>query len=217
MKVLIACEFTGAMRRAFRELGYYAWSCDLLPAADNSPFHYQCDVRELLHDGWDLIIAHPECTYLCNSGVKWLYNGGVKRNGRNEERWQQLEAGVAFYELFRHVDCPHVAIENPVMHEHALARLGFDEGEVQFVQPWWFGDKMFKNTGFCLKNLPYLKPTKMLKPPRKADDPEEHYKWSKVHMASPGPNRWAIRSATPPGLAAACAAQWGAHVAQQTS
>jgi hypothetical protein len=156
-----------------------------------------------------MVIAHPPCTYLCNSGVRWLYKGGAKRNGIDPERWVQMEAAVAFYDLFRKLKVERVAIENPVMHSHALLRLRMQKYDVQFVQPWWFGEPFFKATGFNLKGLPRLKPTNKLVPPKKAEEPDRHREWSKVHYASPGADRWAERSATFPGIADACAERWG--------
>jgi hypothetical protein len=209
MKVLIACEFSGVMRRAFQALGHSAYSCDLLPAADGETiWHFHEDVRaRLTWTHWDLLIAHPPCIYMCNSGVRWLYKGGTKRNDIDPARWASLDAAVEFYKLLRHAPVLRKAIENPIMHGYALSRLGVWQHEVQFVQPWWFGEPFFKATGFELHNLPRLRPTRKLVPPKPGT--EEHKRWSKVHRASPSPTRWAERSATYPGLAAACAAQWG--------
>lgn len=205
MRVLIACEFTGAMRRAFRARGHAAWSCDLLPAADGDKHHIQDDCRHVILRGdWDLIIAHPPCTYLCNSGVRWLYGG--KGDKRDLDRWQLMEEGANFFWwLLNRPECPRVAVENPIMHVYARDIIG--RGPDQIVQPWWFGDEAFKATGWWLRGLPKLEPTNKLTPPKPGT--ERHKKGSKVHRASPGPNRWAERSATHPGLAAACAAQWG--------
>lgn len=203
MRVLIACEYTGAMRRAFRALGHDAWSCDFLPAADDSPFHFQEDCRRrILCNRWDLIIAHPTCTHLCNSGVRWLFGG--KGITRDLERWRLMEEGAAFFKwLLERPNCPRIAVENPIMHHYARDIIG--RGPTQIVQPWWFGDPAFKATGWWLHGLPKLVPTDKLIPPKPGT--ERHKAWSKVHRASPGPNRWAERSATFPGLAAACAAQ----------
>jgi hypothetical protein len=206
MKILIACEFTGVMRREFRARGHDAWSCDLLPAADNSLFHIQGDAIEAANmDCWDLMIAHPPCTRLCNSGVRWLYGG--KGTVVDPEKWQAMIEGAEFYSRLWQADIPRIAIENPVMHKHARHVLDIQKHEIQFVQPWWFGDPFFKLTGFRSKNLPPLYATNRLKPPKSGT--AEHKAWSKVHRASPGPNRWAERSATFPGIAAACAEQWG--------
>lgn len=207
MRVLVACEFSGVVRRAFAARGHDAWSCDLLPAEDRSNRHIVGDARDLLGENWDLlIVAHPPCTVLCNSGVKHLYIGGRKENGRHEPRWRELEAAAGLYRSFRtEGDIRCRAIENPVMHGHAIERTG--RGKVQFVQPWWFGDPFFKATGFELINLPKLVPTRRLTPPQKGTD--EHRKWSRVHRMPPGPNRARERSRTFPGIAEALAEQLG--------
>jgi hypothetical protein len=208
LRVLIACEYTGAMRRAFRARGHAAWSCDLLPALDGDRHHIQGNCRKaILENGWDLIIAHPPCTFLCNSGVRWLYGG--KGNVRDLERWRQMEEGAAFFKwLLVRPACPFIAVENPIMHVYAKDIIG--RGPDQIVQPWHFGDPFFKATGWWLRSLPVLVPTKKLTPPKPGT--AEHKKWSAVHRASPGPDRWAERSATYPGLAAAAAKQWGDYV-----
>jgi len=169
----------------------------------------QCDVRDVLDDGWDFGIFHPPCTRLANSGVRWLH---VPPSGRTlAEMWQELEDGAAFYRTLRDAPIPFKAIENPVMHAHAAVLV--QPGRRQVVQPWWFGDPFFKATGFELIGLPPLVATNRLTPPRKGTP--EHKAWSRVHMASPGPNRWKERSRTFPGIAAAMADQWGTYVAAQ--
>lgn len=209
-RVLIACERSGVVRRAFLARGFDAWSCDIEPADDGSNRHIRGDVRDHLHDGWDLLaVMHPPCTRLCNSGTRWLYIGGKRSNGPDTAKWRELEQAAAFYRTLRdasHIPCR--GIENPVMHEHAIALTG--RGETQFVQPWWFGDPYFKATGFELINLPRLQATNRLTPPKRGTD--EHKAWSKVHRASPGPERAKLRSETFPGVAAALAEQWGDHV-----
>lgn len=209
LRVLIACEESGVMRRAFAALGHDAWSCDLQPARDGSNHHIRGDVLDHLHDGWDLLmVAHPPCTVLCNSGAKHLYIGGRAENGRNLARWADLDRAAAFYRALRDADhIPMRAVENPIMHGHAIAAT--KRGKVQFVQPWWFGEPFFKATGFELIGLPPLVPTNKLTPPKPGTP--EHRQWSKVHRAAPGQNRARDRSETFPGIAAACAAQWGGH------
>lgn len=204
--ILIACEYSGAMRRAFRERGHNAWSCDLLPADDGDKHHFQCDVREVLTRGWDMMIAHPTCTRLCNSGRRWLYQGG-RGKVPDPKMWRDMLDGVEFYNLLWNADIPRIAVENPIMHDHARKLLGIRPGEVQFVQPWWFGDKAFKATGFRLKNLPPLKPTNKLTPPKPGT--EEHKQWSFIHRAARTADRWKLRSTTFPGIADACGEQWG--------
>ena len=207
-RVLVACERSGVVRRAFEALGHDAWSCDIEAADDGSNRHIRDDVLNHLDAGWDLLtVMHPPCTVLCNSGVKWLYIGGQKVNGPEPTRWAELEAAAAFYRTLRDAtQIPRRAIENPVMHRHAINMTG--RGKTQFVQPWWFGDPFFKATGFELIGLPALVPTNRLTPPKAGTS--EHKVWSAIHRAPPGPDRAKIRSKTFPGIAAALASQWGA-------
>lgn len=206
LRVLIACEESGVMRRAFAARGHDAWSCDLKPARDGSNHHIRGDVREVLQDGWDLlVVAHPPCTRLCNSGVRWL---SVPPPGRTvADMWRELDEGAALFSACWNAPVPRVAVENPVMHKHAKARLPADLVRPQIVQPWWFGDAAFKATGFYLRGLPPLQPTDKLTPPKPGTD--EHKAWSAVHRASPGPLRAEFRSTTFPGIAEAAADQWG--------
>ncbi len=201
MRVLVACEYSGRVREAFRLRGHDAWSIDLLPSeCDPDRRHYIGDAIALAYGApWDLMIAHPPCTYLTNSGVRWM----------NADRYvSMLEAAHFYAELWR-APIPKVCIENPVMHGYgreAIERLIGPIGR-QFVQPWWFGEKMFKRTGYALRGLPELIPTNKLVPPKAGT--QEHKEWSWVHRASPGPDRWKIRSRTPVGIANAMAEQWG--------
>lgn len=225
MRVLIACEYSGRTREAFRARGHTVVSCDLLPAEDNSPDHIVGDVFDVirLHGPFDLMVAHPPCTYLANSGVRWLYdhipcksshesfyNDDV-RVERNEARWRDMEAGAAFFARLLQSTVPKIAVENPVMHRHGRDAIETILGEpmhTHFVQPWWFGDEAFKATGFTLKGLPPLvKPRTALIPPKPGT--EAHKAWSVIHNASPGPNRWKERSRTFPGIAQAMAETWG--------
>lgn len=208
LRVLIGCERSGVMRRAFEALGHDAWSCDLEPADDGANRHIRGDLLDLLDDRWDLLaVMHPPCTVLCNSGARWLYRGGRASNGPDSARWADLEAAAAFYRAVRERGAiPLRAIENPVMHEHAIRLTA--RGATQFVQPWWFGDPYFKATGFELVGLPPLRPTARLTPPRPGT--EMHRAWSAIHRMPPGPDRARRRSETFPGLAAAAASQWSA-------
>ncbi len=214
LRVLIGCETSGVMRRAFSARGHDAWSVDLLPSEDGSNRHIVGDVRDYLADGWDLLaVMHPPCTRLCNSGVRWLH---VPPPGRTvADMWAELDEGAALFAACWQAPIPRVAVENPVMHRHARERLPADLPRPQIVQPWWFGEPFFKATGFYLRGLPPLVTTNKLAPPRKAEEPERHAKWSAIHRASPGPDRWKIRSRTFDGLAAACAEQWGGHAEAQ--
>ena len=202
MRVLVACEFSGIVSAAFRKRGHDAWSCDLLPSEGDPAWHIQGDVLTVLQkcNCWDMMIAHPPCTYLCNSGVRWLHE-----NGGENDRWGKLDEAAEFYRKLRDAPILRKCIENPVMHGHAMRRIGL--GRRQFVQPWWFGDKAFKATGLELIGLPDLVPTNKLVPPERGTD--EHKAWSAVHRASPGPDRWRERSRTLPGIANAMASRWG--------
>lgn len=208
MKVLIGCETSGRVRRAFSDLGHDAWSCDLLPADDGSNRHIVCDVRDLLTDGWDLLaVMHPPCTRLCNSGVRWLTAPPPGKT--RAQMWADLDAGAALFSDCWNAPIERVAVENPVMHKHAKERIRNYQKPAQTVQPWWFGDQAFKATSFYLRGLPALIATERLTPPAVGTD--EHKCWSAVHRAPPSPDRWKIRSATFPGIAAAMAAQWGGY------
>lgn len=206
-RVLIGCEESGVVRRAFEARGHDTWSCDIQPARDGSNRHIRGNILDHLDDGWDLLaVMHPPCTRLCNSGVRWLYIGGRRVNGPDLAGWAALDEACAFYRALRDAhQIPRRAVENPVMHRHAIKRTG--RGRTRFVQPWWFGDPYFKATGLELIGLPDLVATHRLTPPRAGT--AEHRAWSKIHRASPGPDRARLRSETFPGLANAMADQWG--------
>jgi hypothetical protein len=208
MRVLIGCETSGMVRRAFAARGHDVWSVDVLPAEDRSNRHIVGDVRDYLHEGWDLIaVFHPPCTRLCNSGVRWLR---VPPPGRDlADLWRELDEGAALFSAVWNAPCPRVCVENPVMHRHAKARIVNYRPPVQTVQPWWFGDPAFKASSLYMRGLMPLRETQRLTPPRKADQPELHRQWSAVHHAAPGPDRWRVRSRTFPGIAQAMAEQWG--------
>lgn len=196
-RVLIACESSGIVREAFLDRGFDAWSCDLLPADDGSDRHIQGDVREILNDNWDLIIvAHPPCTRLCNSGVRWLHKPPAGKS--LEEMWAELEEGCDLFSEFLNADCPRIAIENPVMHKHAKERIKNFVPATQFIQPYQFGHGETKRTGLWLKGLPELEATD-----------EVEGREARVHRMPPGPNRWKERSRFFTGIAAAMAKQWG--------
>jgi hypothetical protein len=187
MRVLIACEFSGTVREAFRRCGHDAWSADLLPAADGSPHHVQGDATALLDGGWDLIIAHPPCTRLCNSGVRWLHE---------RDLWDDMREACALFKVFLDAPIPRVAVENPVMHRHAREIIG--RGPDFTVQPWQFGHGEVKRTCFWTRGLPALTATNIV-------DGRE----ARIHRMPPGADRWALRSITYPGIAEAMAQQWG--------
>lgn len=197
MRVLVGCEFSGTVRRAFAALGHDAWSCDLLPAEDGSNRHYVGDVRERLNDGWDmLIVAHPPCTRLCNSGVRWLH---VPPPGKTSAEMQaELEEGAQLFSDLWGCNIPRRCIENPVMHRHAKALIRNYAPPAQSIQPWQFGHGETKRTCLWLHNLPALVPTEIVsgREPR-------------VHHMSPGPDRRKERSRFFSGVADAMALQWG--------
>jgi len=206
MKVLVGCETSGVVRRAFAALGHEAWSCDLLPAVDGSNHHIRGDIRDQLNGDWDLLaVMHPPCTRLCNSGVRWLHEPppGKTLDGM----WSELEEGAALFSDCWNAPIERICVENPIMHRYARERIRNFRPAAQTVQPWWFGDRAFKGTSLYLRGLPPLTPTARLIPPKPGT--EEHRQWSAIHRAPPGPDRWAFRSKTFPGLADAMASQWG--------
>ena len=194
--------------------GAYAYECPCLgPTEDEAEYADTCEhgARHLSGDlftvediaSYDLLIAHPPCTRLTNSGVRWLH---VPPPGRTlQSMWDDLALGAAFYCAVRDLPVRRKAIENPVMHKYA--RQLIQPGVRQVVQPYWFGEPAFKATGLELIGLPPLVPTNRLNPP--ASGTAEHRAWSQVHRASPGPDRWKLRSKTYQGIADAMAAQWG--------
>lgn len=221
LDVLVGCETSGEVREAFRRRGHNATSCDLLPADDGSNHHIVCDVRDAIASRrWDLIfIAHPPCTRLCRAGGHWLF-GKDKSHPKKLPKgrtWDDMKAefddGVDLFTACWRADCPHVAIENPVMHKHAVERMPADLPKPQTVQPWWFGEPAFKATGLYLRGLPALQATNRLTPPKHGTD--EYKRWAVIHRASPSPDRWKLRSKTFRGLAEAVADQFGQHVVQQ--
>lgn len=216
LRVLVACEFSGVVRRAFRAAGCDAWSCDLLPAEDGSPHHYRRDALEAIHcQRWDLVIAHPPCTFLANSGVRWLYKGGM----RDEKRWQDMRAGAAFFANLWNAcgDIPR-CFENPVMHGYAQQEICALAPTVplgrraQMIQPWQHGHPETKATGLYLFGLPKLKPSNVVFAEMQELTVAQR---SRTHYASPGPDRWKERSRTLTGIAAAMAAQWVPHLLRQ--
>lgn len=196
MKILVACEYSGRVREAFRKLGHDAWSCDLLPADDNSPYHIQDDVLKHLDERWDMMIAHPPCTYLTNAGVMWL--------DRRPERWEQMNDGAEFFKTLLEAPIPLIAVENPIMHKYAIEIIGRRQDQV--VQPWMFGHMERKGTCLWLKGLPELQPTHdvreaMLKLPKNRQQ--------RLHYLPPSKDRWKLRSTTYQGIADAMGQQWG--------
>lgn len=196
MRVLVACEYSGRVRDAFAALGHDAWSCDLLPteAPVRMKFaqHYQGDVRDVLYDDWDLIVAHPPCTDLAVSGAAWFAE--KRADGRQQ-------AAIAFFMLFARLKCERVAIENPV----GIMSTVWREPD-QIIQPWQFGHPEQKATCLWLKNLPKLTTTRnvyaeMMRLPKNQRE--------RQHYLPPSPDRGKLRSETYQGIADAMAGQWG--------
>ena len=209
-RILIACEYSGIVRRAFTARGFDAWSCDLLPAEDGSNRHFRGDVRDILGDGWDLlIVAHPPCTRLSNSGVRWLSSPPPGRT--RHDLWQELEQGADLFSTLWTAPVPRVAVENPVMHRHAKQRIAGYVPPAQSVQPWQFGDWEVKRTCLWLRGLPPLVPAfRTIGEARTAlGRTEDEQPAARVHRMPPGANRAKERSRFFPGIAAAMAHQWG--------
>lgn len=192
MRVLVACEFSGVVRNAFRAMGHDAWSCDLLPAEDGSEYHYKTSIKQLLRNwklwgaprprDWNMLLAFPPCTHLAVSGARWF----------KDKKQEQIEA-LAFVRFLMDAPINKIALENPIGIISTYIRKAD-----QIIQPWQFGHGEVKATCLWLKNLPLLTPTKIVS----GRDP-------RVHFASPGPDRWKERSRTLPGIAKAMAQQWG--------
>lgn len=185
MKVLIACEYSGRVREAFRRRGHCAWSCDLLDNEDESQYHYKGDWRECATWWrWDLVIAFPPCTDLCSSGARWW--PAKQADGRQQK-------SEDFFLEFTRLDCKW-AIENPVGRMSSIYRK-----PDQIIQPWQFGHGETKATCLWLNGLPRLEPTNIVEG-----------REARVHKLPPGPERWKERSRTFQGIAEAMGAQWGA-------
>jgi hypothetical protein len=202
MRVLVACEFSGVVRDAFAARGHDAWSCDLLPT-ESPGNHYQGDVRIYLQataDQWDLLIAHPPCTYLSNSGVRHLHSipsrNGVVAKVHGAARWQAMREGAEFFRDLLNAPIPRIAVENPIPHRYAVAEIGrkYD----QIIQPWQYGHGEVKKTCLWLSNLPPLEPTDIVEG-----------RYPRSHLMGPSKNRAKKRSVTYTGIAAAMADQWG--------
>lgn len=195
IKVLVACEYSGVVRTAFRKLGHDAWSCDLLPSEDDSEFHIQgdvfrCDIWEHPYEGtnhWDLMIAHPPCTHLAVSGARWF-----------KDKKEEQEDALEFVRKLLSVPVKHIALENPISIISSRIRK-----PDQIIQPWQFGHGETKATCLWLKNLPKLVPTDIV-------DGRE----ARVHMMPPSPDRWKERSRTYTGIGKAMAEQWGEYVSR---
>lgn len=190
LNVLVGCESSGVVREAFRVLGHNAWSCDLLPADDESEYHMQCDIREAVEEAhWDLGIFHPPCTRLCNSGVRWLHE---------RDLWAELDEAADLFSFCLNARIERVCVENPVMHKYAKERIRKYFDFTQSVQPWQFGHGETKRTCFWLRGLEPLQPTSIVEG-----------REARIHRMPPGKDRWKERSKTYAGIANAMAMQWG--------
>lgn len=194
MRVLVACEYSGIVRDAFTARGHDAMSADLLPTESPGP-HHEGDVLEVLDGSWDLMVAHPPCTYLTNSGVRWLHE--------RPERWESMREGAEFFNALWRAPIPRVAIENPVPHKYARDIIG---PYSQSIQPWQFGDGETKRICLWLRGLPPLMPTQVV-----------YEREARVHMLPPGPDRQKERSRFFPGVARAMADQWTRVIAREAA
>lgn len=199
MRVLVACEESQEVCKAFRALGHEAYSCDILPCSGGHPeWHILDDVLKHLNDGWDLMVGHPECKYIANSGVRWLCSKeylapvGIVSN----PRFQKMIDAVKFFLELYNAPIKRICLENPIPHKWAKINGGLPE-YTQIIQPWQFGHGETKATCLWLKNLPPLEPTNIV-------EGREH----RVHRMAPGANRSRDRARTYPGIAKAMAAQW---------
>jgi hypothetical protein len=181
-KILVACKFSGKVREAFRKQGHDAWSCDIIPSDDNSPYHIQDDVLSHLNDNWDMMIAFPPCTYLCVSGARWF-----------KDRKPQQENALDFVHKLMCSDIPKICIENPV----GVISTRIKKPD-QIIQPYEYGHGETKKTCLWLKNLPKLKPTNIVEG-----------RENRIHKMAPSKNRGKLRSITYDGIAEAMAKQWG--------
>lgn len=200
MRILVACEESQAVTIELRGLGHEAYSCDIEPCSGGHPeWHLQQDVKEVLKQKWDMIIAHPPCTFLTNTGVCWLTGKNAKPG-----RWEELDKGAEFFKMFLDHPCEKIAIENPIMHKYAIERIGGKKHD-QLVQPYQFGHTERKATCFWLKGLPHLQATKDVKAEMDKLPKREQ---QKLHYLPPSKDRAKLRSKTYLGIAKAIATQW---------
>jgi hypothetical protein len=201
MRVLVACEYSATVRDAFRARGFDAWSCDLLPTEGDPRWHIQGDALNIIdRQQWDLLIAHPPCTYMTNSGVCHLHT--------DPTRWTKLDDAATFFRALWAAPVKAVAIENPVMHKYAKERIG-GMRQAQTIQPYQFGHMEQKATCLWLRGLPKLKPTSDLRDATRALPDNER---QRLHYLPPSADRWKLRSTTFQGIADAMADQWGEYL-----
>lgn len=203
-RVLVGCEESGRVRSAFRKLGHDAWSCDLLPSDDNSEFHIQGDVLDVLDDGWDMGIFCPPCTFLCLSSARWMFHpedthlheSDKRPHPDYPDRMDEFEAGIEFFLKLQNADIEQICIENSIPLGKTIHHAG---RPTQVVQSWWFGGNTTKGAALWLKNLRPLVATH--------EQPEILV--PEVHYMAPGKDRAKLRSRTPQPIADAMAMQWG--------
>ena len=215
LRILVACETSGIARRAFSALGHDVWSCDIERAEDGSNRHIVCDVRDgILNEGWDLLaVMHPPCTRLCRSGRRWMSGPGkwtppkqLPKGRTLESMLEEFEEGVEVFTACWNAPIPRVAIENPEMNDLARDRMPEDLPKPHMVQPFWFGEPAYKNTGWYLRGLEPLRETNRLEEPERGTD--EWRAWNYIHLMPPGPDRARLRSRSFPGMMEAAAMQW---------
>jgi hypothetical protein len=210
MKILVACEESQAVTKELRKLGHQAFSCDLLPCSGGHPeWHFKQDVFEVIKQGWDMMIAHPPCTFLAVSGARWLYN---KDGSKNIERWKNQAEALHFVQKLMDAPINKIAIENPISVISSNIRK-----PDQIIQPWMFGDKAQKSTCLWLKNLPKLEPTEIVKKGefkewvcKKTGKNKKQALWyyEALQKAKTPAERRTLRSKTFKGIAEAMATQW---------
>lgn len=194
MKIIVGCEKSHRIAGALRKHGHDAWSCDILSCEVNTPYHIQDDILKHLDDGWDVGIFHPDCTYLANSGVRWLYHDGKI----DIERYKLMIKACEFFNTLLNAKIPYIAIENPIQHKYARK---FIRKPDEIIQPWWFGEGESKATCLWLKNLPPLMATYV-----------HTERYGKTWLTPPGPTQKEDRARTYQGIADAIAYQWGNYL-----
>lgn len=206
MRILVGCEYSGRVREAFRKQGHDVWSCDLRPAEDGSDYHLQCDILDVLDAGWDMMVAHPYCTFNCLSGVQWLYHPDDtplpwqerRRHPRYPDRMEEFLKGAEFFNALKNAPIEKICLENSQPHGVAMMHIGRYD---QVLQPWMVGSPFTKGAYLWLKGLP-----KIIQTHKKTD-------FEKItaacHSMAPGPDRERERSRTNPAIAEAFALNWG--------
>lgn len=206
MKILIGCEYSGRVRDAFRRRGHHAVSCDLRKSESPHGWHIQGDILDVLDQGWDMMIAHPYCTFNCLSGIRWMYHPEDtdlqahqrRRHPKYPNRMQDFEDGTEFFNKLKNAPIEKIVLENSQPHGLAMERIGRYS---QIVQPWMFGSPKTKAAALWIKGLSLLVPTHSKSDYERID--------AEAHKMAPGPERERERSRTDPAIAEAFAEQWG--------